>query len=248
MRVAVAGGTGLVGAKAVGALASRGDDVVVLARSTGVDLAGPAGLGAALEGVEAIVDCTSTSVRQVREVRDFFSTVARTLQEGAAAAGVRRVVTLSIVGLEPMAGRSHYAGTLAQEAATRAGPVPATILRATQFHEFGGQVLARARRGPWVPVAIQPVQTVATDTVATHLARLAHGDQEGRTVHLAGPQRQQLATVVRRTARARGARVLVVPVWRPGAAERHARAGAALPPPDALIDGPSFDEWLAAHS
>jgi len=38
MRVAVAGGTGLIGTMVVDALRSRGDTAVVLARSVGVDL------------------------------------------------------------------------------------------------------------------------------------------------------------------------------------------------------------------
>jgi uncharacterized protein YbjT (DUF2867 family) len=248
MRVAVAGGTGLAGSRVVDALHEAGDDVVVLTRSAGVDLVAGTGLDGVLAGVEAVVDATSTSARTAEDASAFFGAVARHLQEAAAAAGVRRVVTLSIVGLESMASRGHYAGKLAQEAATRQGPVPATILRATQFHDFGGQLASWTRKGPLVPVPIQPVQTVALETVGRHLTRLAHGDDEGRTVNLAGPQRSTLTHVVRRTLRARGERGLVVPLWLPGAAERAARGGAALPPADAVIDGPSFDEWLANQS
>jgi uncharacterized protein YbjT (DUF2867 family) len=248
MKVAVAGGTGLVGSRVVDALHEAGDEVVVLTRSAGVDLVTGAGLSGALDSVEAVVDATSTPARTAEDARTFFGVVARHLQEASAAAGVRRVVTLSIVGLEAMASRAHYAGKLAQEAATRQGPVPATILRATQFHDFGGQLASWTRKGPFVPVPIQPVQTVALETVGHHLARLAHGDDEGTTVQLAGPQRSTLVDVVRRTLRARGDRALVVPLWLPGAAERAARGGAALPPDGAVIDGPSFDEWLASQS
>jgi uncharacterized protein YbjT (DUF2867 family) len=248
MKVAVAGGTGLVGSTVVEALRARGDGVVVLARSAGVDLVDGTGLGRVLEGVEAVIDTTSTPARTPREAIAFFGTVARHLQQAAGAAGVRRVVTLSIVGLEPMAARGHYAGKLAQEREARAGAVPATILRATQFHDYGGQLASWRRKGPLVPVPLQPVQTVDLRTVGQHLARLAHGEDEGRTVQLAGPQRSTLPRVVKRTLRACGDRGLVVPLWLPGAAERAARGGAALPPPDATIDGPSFDEWLAAYS
>jgi uncharacterized protein YbjT (DUF2867 family) len=245
MKVAVAGGTGLVGSQAVTALREQGDDVVVLSRGTGVDLISGDGLAEALAGVEAIVDCTSTPAQDAEGAREFFGTVARNLQAAAAEAGVRRVVTLSIIGLEAMAGRGHYAGKLAQEKATREGSVPATILRATQFHDFGGQLIEWLRKGPIVPVPMMPVQTVDTATVGCHLARLAHGDDEGRTVQLAGPQRSTIAIVARRTARARRVRVLVVPLWLPGETERHARRGAALPPADAIVDGPSFDDWVS---
>ena len=248
MRVAVAGGTGLLGSKVVAALRQSADEVVVLARSNGVDLLTGEGLPAALDGVEAVVDCTSRVVRTADDAVRFFGAVARTLQAGAARVGARRVVTVSVVGVEKMGGRAHYAGKLAQEETTQSGGVPATILRATQFHDFGGVLITRGRKGPFVPVPIQPVQTVDSRTVAAHLARLAHGADEGATVQLAGPQRLTLAEVVRRTARARHERVLAVPLWLPGAAERAARKGAALPPAEATVDGPSFDEWLAGQS
>jgi len=246
--VAVAGGSGLVGSRVVDVLREAGDDPRVLARGQGVDVVSGDGLDAALVGVEAVVDCTNTSARGADETVRFFGTVAANLQAAAARAGARRIVTLSIVGLEPMARRAHYAGKIAQERATREGPLPATILRATQFHDFGRQLMTWARRGPFVPVPIQPVQTVDVGTVAAHLARLARGDDEGATVQVGGPQRLTLADVVRRTARARGERLLVVPLWLPGPAERAARAGAALPPDGAVLDGPSFDEWLAEQA
>ena len=247
-RVAVAGGRGLAGAHVVDELRGQGVEVVVLTRADGIDVFTGHGLDAALEGVDAVVDCTSTRARDAEATRRFFGTVATNLQTAAARTGVRRVVTLSIVGLESMAGRAHYAGKLAQERASRAGAVPATILRATQFHDFGAQLMRRSRKGPLVPVPIQPVQTVDLRTVATHLARLGRGEDEGATVQLAGPQRLTLAEVVRRTARARGERVVVVPVWLPGSAERAARDGAALPPDGAILDGPSFDEWLGERA
>jgi nucleoside-diphosphate-sugar epimerase len=50
MRVAVAGGTGLVGRYVVDELAAAGQEPVVLARSRGVDLVTGAGLDAAMVG------------------------------------------------------------------------------------------------------------------------------------------------------------------------------------------------------
>jgi nucleoside-diphosphate-sugar epimerase len=51
MKTAVAGGTGCVGRFVVEALRANGDEPVVLARSTGVDLTTGAGLDDALRGV-----------------------------------------------------------------------------------------------------------------------------------------------------------------------------------------------------
>lgn len=249
MKVAVAGGTGLVGSRVVERLSRRGDEVVVLSRSAGVDLVSGQGLDGRLAGVEVVVDATSTTARTPQECVAFFGSVARNLQSAGATAGVRRIVTLSIVGIDGLGGAAfgHYEGKRAQEAATQAGPVPTAILRATQFHGFPGQLIDWVAKGPVMPCPKQPVQTVDVDAVADHLVELAHADLEGDRVRvdLAGPERHRLADLVRRTARARRQRLLVVPVWLPGETARKVRAGVLQAPPDAVIAGVTFEEWLA---
>ena len=54
MKVAVAGGTGLLGRLVVQALSEMGDQPIVLARSQGVDLTSGAGVAAALVGCDAV--------------------------------------------------------------------------------------------------------------------------------------------------------------------------------------------------
>ncbi len=186
MRVAVAGGTGQVGTKVVEALRARGDEVVVLSRGQGVDLVGGEGLAAALVGAEVVVDCSSTPARSGAECVEFFAAVASNLQRAGAEAGVRRVVTLSIVGIEAMAGRGHYAGKLAQETATQQGPVPWAMLRATQFHTFAGSLIEWVGKGPLLPCPIQPVQPV--DVGPGRRAPGPAGDGSGRGVD--GPHRR----------------------------------------------------------
>ncbi|WP_393097330.1 NAD-dependent epimerase/dehydratase family protein [Streptomyces sp. LN325] len=61
MRVAVAGGTGLVGRYVVEELAAAGQEPVVLARSRGVDLVTGAGLDAAVAGADAVVDVSNVT-------------------------------------------------------------------------------------------------------------------------------------------------------------------------------------------
>jgi hypothetical protein len=67
MRVAVAGGTGLVGRYVVEELAAAGLEPVVLARSRGVDLVTGAGLEAAMAGVEAVVDVSNVTTMSGRK-------------------------------------------------------------------------------------------------------------------------------------------------------------------------------------
>lgn len=248
MRVAVAGGTGMVGSRLVTALRERGDEVVVLSRSEGVDLTTGEGLEASLAGVEVVVDVTSTYTTKHEEYRRFFGSVAEQLQRAGAAAGVRRIVTLSIVGIDGLEAIAHYAGKLAQEQATEAGEVPTTILRAAQFHDFAGQLIGWVAKGPLMPCPVQPVRTVELAAVVEQLALAARPEGERRVrLDLVGPRRDVLHRQVRATARAEGRRLLVVPLPLPGAAWKRVRAGALAGGPDALVEGVDFDTWLASR-
>jgi uncharacterized protein YbjT (DUF2867 family) len=147
MRIAVAGGTGVVGRRVVEAVRAQGHDAIVLSRSTGVDLITGTGLDAALEGIDAVVDTANVSTLSADVATRFFETATGNLIAAASRAGVPHVVLLSIVGIDRMP-HDYYAGKLAQERVIEAGPVPWTILRATQFHEFAAQLFDRGKLGP----------------------------------------------------------------------------------------------------
>jgi uncharacterized protein YbjT (DUF2867 family) len=109
MRIAVAGGTGLTGRHVVEALTERGHEPVVLARSTGVDLRDSTGLDAALAGAEAVVDVTNVATQRRSVAVDFFDRAGRHLVAAAGRAGVRHLVTLSIVGVDRVGARTTRA-------------------------------------------------------------------------------------------------------------------------------------------
>ena len=134
MRIAVAGGTGVVGKFVVQAAAAAGHDVVSLSRRTGVDVRRGDGLPDALRGVEVIVDTTNAGTTNRDKATAFFTEVTRNLQTAGAGEGVGLLVVLSIVGLERVPGYGYYEAKLAHEKAALAGPLPTTIVRATQFH------------------------------------------------------------------------------------------------------------------
>src|SRR5579875_1210694 len=144
VRIAVAGGTGTVGRLVVEELAARGHLPVVLARSVGVDLVTGAGLGDALDGCEVVVDTANVATSGRRRAIEFFDRTTTTLLAAARSAGVSHHVVLSIVGIDRV-GYGYYLGKRRQEELVVAGDVPWTILRATQFHEFAGQLLERIR-------------------------------------------------------------------------------------------------------
>lgn len=245
MKIAIAGGSGVVGGYVADAAEYAGHDVVVLSRRTGIDVASGEGLSAALEGIDVVIDTLNLRTIKRSAAEPFFVTTSRNLQEAAARHGVRHIVTLSIVGIDRAPTYGYYEAKLAQEKAVAAGPTPFTILRATQFHEFPAQVLGWFRRGPFAFVPRLQSQPVAARTVGEHLVRLAT-EQPGGTHDLAGPQVHDIADLARQFAAARQLRVRIVPIPVPGKAGRDIRGGALLATDSTAIDGPSFDEWLGS--
>lgn len=244
MRIAVAGGTGTVGRHVVDIVRARGHEPVVLTRSAGVDLVTGDGLAGALAGVDAVIDVSSTQTLSDAESREFFGAVTRNLLDAEAAAGVAHHVALSIVGVD-LAPYGYYAGKLLQEQLVEAGPVPWTILRATQFHEFASQVLGRMRFGPFVVVPGMRSQPVAAREVAERLVALATAGPAGRVPDLAGPRVERLADMVRHYAKAAGERASIIQVPVPGAYGRAMRDGTLLPRAGADRGVQTFDEWVA---
>jgi uncharacterized protein YbjT (DUF2867 family) len=242
MRIAVAGGTGAVGRHVVEVARERGHDVVVLARSQGVDLTTGAGLVERLDGVDAVID-TSNQVSQKRAAAEaFFGGVSRTLLGAEVGAGVRHHVALSIVGVDDV-DTGYYAGKRLQERVLAEGPVPWTVLRATQFHEFAEQALHFVRVGPFSLVPRMLSQPVAAREVGEALVDLAEGDPVGRAPELAGPERLQMVDLARKVAHGRR----VVPLRVPGAAGKAMRTGALVPKGDGPRGTITFDAWLATR-
>ncbi|WP_243074268.1 SDR family oxidoreductase [Microbacterium sp. SS28] len=245
MRIAVAGGTGQAGAAAVAAARERGHEVVVLARSAGVDLVRGTGVAAALEGVEVVVD--ASGVQGKDDPTAFHEAVTRSLTTEGQRAGVRHVVVLSIVGCDRVHGFALYAGKVAQERATARGGIPFTIARATQFHEFSRQVFGFAKAGPVHFAPSGRLQPVAVREVGARLVDLAEAAPVGgRAADFAGPREESLRTMVRAYAKAAGERGVVLPLRVPGGLGRAQRDGSLLPGPDAVRGAQTFSEWIAA--
>jgi uncharacterized protein YbjT (DUF2867 family) len=241
MRIAVAGGTGSVGRHVVTALERRGHEPVVLARSTGVDLRTGRGLDAALQGVEVVVDVTNVTTQRRRKAVSLLTRMTRNLLEAERRAGVRAHVLLSIVGTDRVP-LGYYAGKLAQERLVLTGPVPATVLRTTQFHELVERMVVMAP-GPVTFVPRVRIQPVAAREVAATLAELVEEEPAGRVQDLAGPRVHDAVDLARRMLRARGAHRLVVPVRMPGSWGRAVRAG-LLPGRSFRAGTQTFREWL----
>ncbi len=244
MRIAVAGGTGTVGRHVVDAARERGHEVVVLTRATGVDLETGSGLAAALEGIDVVVDASNRVSMSAKQATRFFTTVTGNLLAAEARAGVGHHVALSIVGID-RAPYGYFAAKLAQERAVEGGPVPWTILRAMQFHEFAGQTLdgysfAGLHLAPKVRT-----QPVAAREVGERLVELAEGAPAGHAPDLAGPREEWLDDMIRRLAQATGVKGPIVAVSLPMKQVVAMKRGDTLPGPDATLSRQTFDEWVA---
>jgi len=244
MKVAVAGGTGVVGRHVVQVASERGHEPVVLSRSAGVDLRNEQHVRAALEGADVVVDAANSATLSEQKATAFFTEVDKRLSRLGAAAGASRLVVVSIVGIDRVPW-SYYRAKLAQEEAARGGLLPVTIVRATQFHEFPGQILDRAGRGPLAIVPAMTVQPIAARCVAEFLLDVACDPPADETVEIGGPAVESLVALARATARRRGRRVAVVPVRVPGRSGRAMRQGALRPGPEARLLGPTFADWVA---
>jgi uncharacterized protein YbjT (DUF2867 family) len=240
MHLAVAGGTGLVGRFVVDQARQAGHEVAVLSRTKGVDLTTGAGLDAVLRPDSVVIDVANVHALGARRSARFFETSTRHLLAAEQRAGAAHHVALSIVGIDRVT-LGYYRGKLRQEEVIRAGSVPWTVLRATQFHEFTAQTAARVA-GPVVPAPRMRCQTVAAREVAAELLRLATGDPVGRAPDLAGPEVAYLPDLVRSFLRSRGSHRVVVPVPVPGPRD------GLLPTSDGPRGTQTFADWLEASA
>jgi uncharacterized protein YbjT (DUF2867 family) len=251
-KIAVTGATGRVGSPLVEILTRRGHDVVPIARSTGVDVVSGEGLDEALAGVETIIDTATGPSPDEAEATRFFTASARNLQRAGAAAGAKRIVVVSIIGIDKFRG-GYNAAKVAQEQTLLEGPLPVRIVRAAQFHEFVDQLVGWTIQDGVANVPEMRTQPVAARVVAETLADAAEEAEieNGRITEVAGPRAERLADAAAALFASRGdsfeiresRQSILVPSADDPDAEAYAE-GAALPSPDAVLAGPSFEEWL----
>jgi uncharacterized protein YbjT (DUF2867 family) len=198
MKIVVIGGSGLIGRKLVERLRRRGHEVVAASPASGVDTMTGRGLAEALAGAQVVVDVANSPSFEDEAVLSFFRTSGRNLLAAELAAGVKHHLALSVVGTDRLLESGYFRGKMAQEELIRAGKVPYTIVRSTQFFDFLGGIADSGTDGTAVRLSPAPVQPIASDDVADALADLALSAPANGTVELAGPDRLPLAELVRR--------------------------------------------------
>jgi uncharacterized protein YbjT (DUF2867 family) len=248
MKIAVAGATGRVGHHVVDVLHERGHEVVAISRTHGVDVITGDGLDAVLAGVEVIIDTATGPSPEQQAATEFFTTATRNLQAAGSRAGVRRIVVVSIIGIDGSAG-GYNAAKVEHEKAMLAGPIPAQILRAAQFHEFVEQLVDWGTQGDVAYVPAMRTQLVAARAVAEQLVELAAGPVPETTnapiPEVAGPREERLADAARLLVTERGGPGRIEEVSDPTNPDRDLfENGGLLPAPHATLTGPSYADWL----
>jgi uncharacterized protein YbjT (DUF2867 family) len=221
-----------------------------MSRSSGVDIITGNGLAETLAGVECVIDAASGPSPDQEAATEFFTTAARNLREAGERAGVRHMVVVSIIGCDRFTA-GYNAAKLAHERAMQAGPIPVSILRAAQFHEFVALLMEWGRQGEVTYVPKMRTQLVAARTVAEALVNLATGPAPARRSsgapisEIAGPREENLVDMARLFAAKRGDPVRIEGVTNSDDPDSALyETGGLLPGPDATLAGPTFEEWL----
>jgi uncharacterized protein YbjT (DUF2867 family) len=246
MKIAVAGGTGRLGRHVVEVGVVRGHEMVSMSRASGVDVITGEGLDDALVGVDVIIDAATGPSPEEQAATDFFVTAAGRLQEAGRRNGVERAVVVSIIGTDKFSG-GYGVAKVAHENAWRAGPIPARVVRAAQFHEFVGQLLDWGGQGEVSVVPEMTTQIVAARTVAEVILDVATSPDfaSDELVEVAGPRRESLVELATLLASRRGTPLKVESVLDPDDRDAQMQAtGGLLPGPEAHLGGPTFEQWL----
>jgi uncharacterized protein YbjT (DUF2867 family) len=202
MKIVVIGGSGLIGKKLVTILRQKGHDVTAASPSTGVNAVTGQGLAEALAGAEVVVDVANAPNWEDQAVLEFFEKSGRNLLAAEAAAGVKHHVALSVVGTDRLLASGYFRAKMVQENLIKAGKVPYTIVRATQFFEFVGGIAQSATDGQTVRLPPALMQPIVSDDVAAALADIAAQAPLNGMVEIAGPEPIRMDELVRRFLRA----------------------------------------------
>lgn len=245
MNIVVIGGSGLIGKQLTVLLRQAGHAVTAVSPSSGVNAVTGEGLSEALAGAQVVVDVSNSPSFEDEAVMHFFRTSTRNLLEASARAGVRHFVALSVVGSERVPASGYFRAKVAQEALIQAGPVPYTLVRATQFHEFLMPIAQAATEGQTVRLPSAPLQPIAASDVAAALADVAVQAPLNGTCEVAGPEAVPLDQLIRRVFLARQDSREVVSDPQATYFGSPLEGHALIPGPDARIGKVSLAQWLS---
>jgi uncharacterized protein YbjT (DUF2867 family) len=244
MKIAVIGGTGLIGSKLVRNLRSHGHEAVPASLDTGVNTLTGEGLTEALEGVAVVVDVSNSPSFEAAAVLEFFETSTHNILDAEAAAGVGHHVALSVVGTERLTESGYITAKIAQEKLIKNSSIPYTIVHATQFFEFATRIADESSDGDTVRVPPVLIQPMAADDVAAAVCNVSLAPPLNNTIEIGGPEPLRFEDFVRQGLRSVGDQRVVVadPQARYFGAQLSERT--LMPDGDAQLGTTRFEDWL----
>jgi uncharacterized protein YbjT (DUF2867 family) len=243
----VLGATGLIGKGVSATLNGAGHQTVAASRSSGADVLTGEGLAQALDGADVLVDVINSPSFDDEPVMQFFTTATRNLVDAAKSANVGHYVALSIVGCDGLPESGYMRAKVVQERTITESGLPYTIVRATQFHEFGEGITDSLMVGDEVRAPDGRIQPIAADEVAAEVARVAQAVPVNGVVNIGGPEKLRFADLANLVVAHRGGTTPVI-------VDPSARYFGTLVSEDSLVTGDNallactrFADWLVAH-
>lgn len=237
------GATGTAGSRVVARLRSRDVAVVEISREHGVDLFNERDLAQALEGVDVAIDVANPVPPDGRcHIGRHLTAASRNIVGACACQDVQRLVVSIMAGIdEPVFdGFPYYEAKREAKDILLDGPVPATIVKSTQWYEFATNDDAVTCNDDEVMVEDWLIQPIAADTVADVIVEAALGQTPTPRV-ITGPTAMRLpglaAKLLARQGDSRRVRAVEPAVAALG-------AGALLASGHAVVLGPDIDTWL----
>ncbi|GII54457.1 LysR family transcriptional regulator [Planotetraspora thailandica] len=245
MKIAVIGGTGLIGSQVVKNLTAAGHEAVPHALSTGVNVITGEGVDDAVAGADVVVNLTNSPTFDDASPA-FFQTSMDNLLAASAKAGVGHFVILSIVGVDQVPDLVYYRAKALQEDLLRAGKVPFSIVRATQFMEFVEPTMSWTSDEKTVRLPHTPIQPIAAADVAAAVSEVAAGAPLNGIRNIAGPEVFALDELGRITLKAKGdTRTIVIDDT--AGLFAAVKGDVLTAPADAVIAPTRYADWLATR-
>jgi uncharacterized protein YbjT (DUF2867 family) len=218
---------------------------VAASLQSGVNTITGEGLDDALAGADVGVDASNSPSFEDDAVMEFFTKSTANVLAAEQREGVGHHVAMSIVGSDDMAEGGYIRAKLAQEQLIKDGPIPYSIVRATQFFEFvasiaDGSMVGDAAHLP--PVLFQPI---AADEIGAAVADVAVHEPLNGTVEVGGPEALRLDDTVRRALEATADPREVVSDESAPYFGAHMEQRTLVPGDGARLGKLSFEDWLA---
>jgi NADH dehydrogenase len=245
-----------------------GHPLAGLVRVAHLDLDDEAALVRALDGAEVLYNTFWIRFPRGGSTFEWAVMASARLFRAAAAAGVERIVHISVTNPSLASPYAYFRGKAAVDELVLAGPVPATVLRPSIV--FGGRQEVLVNNIAWflrhVPVFAVPRRTSRVQPVhVDDVARIALEEVEPGVVDAVGPETFTYRGMVERVAAAVGSRARIVPLPERAVAGLARASGVALR--DTVVTGEEvgalsaslltsdapprgtvrFSEWLAGQ-